>query len=99
MTSRDKKFEVGPSSEAHARQREVQLLINVAQPDPEYQPFIVTDEASILDAVGAAPDDIARRLRAYFGADLELDLRQQIWRMVDRIKRLRPGWPDDPGAN
>jgi hypothetical protein len=99
MTSSDKKMELAPSSETEARQREVQLLINIAQPDPEYQPFIVTDEASLLDAVCTEPDDIARRLSAYFGADLGLELRQPIWRIVDRIKRLRPGWPDDPGPS
>jgi hypothetical protein len=48
MTSTDKKVVLAPSSETEARQREVQLLINIAQPDPKYQPFIVTDEASLL---------------------------------------------------
>jgi len=91
-----KKIEVAPSLETELRRREVQLLINIAEPDPEYQPFIVTDEASLLDAVATEADAIAKRLDAYFGAPLELDLRSPIWRLVDAIKRLRPGWPDEP---
>ena len=95
MKMTDKKFEQADSSQTEARRREVQLLINVAEPDPEYQPFVLTDEASLLDAVASHPDEINRRLCAYFGADLKLDLRTPVWRLVDIIKRLRPGWPDD----
>ena len=84
------------SIETEVRKREVQLLINVVEPDPDYQPFILTDEASLLDAVLAEPREIATRLNTYFGADLGLDLRTPVWRLVDRIKQLRPGWPDEP---
>jgi len=85
------------SIETEARKREVQLLINVAEPDPEYQPFILTDEASLLDAVATEPGEISRRLNTYFGADLGLDLGTPVWRLVDRIRQLRPDWPDEPG--
>ena len=96
-----RKREVEPASsiETDARKREVQLLINVAEPDPEYQPFILTDEASILDGVATNPAEIARRLNTYFGAELGLDLRTPVWRLVDRIKQLRPGWPDELDAS
>jgi hypothetical protein len=40
-----------------------------------------------------------RRFDAYFKADLELDLALPVWRLVDKIKRLRPGWPDDLEPN
>jgi hypothetical protein len=87
-------FEVARSGETKARRREVQLLINIAEPDPQHQPLVVTDEASLLDAVGTDPDEIARRLDAYFGASLGLDLGAPIWRLVEMIKRVRPGWPE-----
>jgi len=92
----DKKIELAPSIETEGRKREVQLLINLVQPDPDYQPLILTDEASLLDAVAAEPCEILRRLNAYFGTDLGLDLGSPIWCLVDRIKQLRPGWPDEP---
>jgi len=89
-----KRIEVAESVETAAREREIQLLINIAEPDPEYQPLILTDEASLLDAVGTDPTEIAARFRVYFSADLGLDLRLPAWRLVDEIKRHIPGWPD-----
>jgi len=94
MTSSPPNIERTPSTETIARGREVQLLINIAEPDPEFQPFVLTDDASLLDAVPTDPIDIRMRFGAYFRADLELDLAQPIWRLVDVIKRWRPGWPD-----
>ena len=99
MSSFDKKIEIAPSSQTESRRREVQLLINIAEPDPEYQPFILTDEASLLDAVGTEAEEISRRLNSYFGVDLALDIALPVWRLVDEIKRLRPGWPDEFGPN
>ena len=96
MEQPGRKFEVASSTETESRRREVQLLINIAEPDPKYQPFIITDEASLLDAVAPDASEIQRRLDAYFGASLGLDLHVPIWHVVDAIKRLRPGWPDDP---
>ena len=99
MTSSDRTVELAPSNETVARGREVQLIINIAEPDPEFQPGVLTDEASLLDAVPTSPAEIARRLDAYFRADLKLDLTLPLWRLVDTIKRLRPGWPDDLEPN
>ena len=77
----------------------MQLIINIAEPDPEFQPFVLTDEASLLDAVPTPTVDILRRLDAYFKGDLGLDLTLPLWRLVDTIRRLRPGWPDDLEPN
>lgn len=96
---KEKTFELGATENTDARQREVQLLINIAEPDPEYQPFLLTDEASLLEAVATGTDVIRSRLIAYFGDDMQLDLRQPVWQLVDQIRRLRPGWPDDYGAH
>lgn len=87
-------IELAESTQTLARGREVQLLLNIAEPDPEYQPGVLTDAASLLDAVPTERKEIARRLDAYFRADLELDLELPIWQVVDAIKRIRPGWPD-----
>lgn len=99
MNPTGRKIEFAATLETEARSREIQLLINVVEPDPEYQPVGLTDEASLLDAVATSDDDMLRRLSAYFRADLELDLRMPIWRLVDVIKRMRPGWPDDAGPS
>ncbi|HYP75581.1 MAG TPA: hypothetical protein VER12_06500 [Polyangiaceae bacterium] len=99
MPSSQSDIELASSTETTARGREVQLIINIAEPDPEFQPFALTDEASLLDAVPTPVSEISRRLDAYFRADLGLDLAIPLWRLVDRIKRLRPGWPDDLEPN
>src|ERR1051326_4450943 len=99
MNPFNKKIELAPSSETEARQREVQLLINVVEPDPGYQPLILTDEASLLDVVGTEPEEIRRRLNTYFGNDLTLDIKLPVWRLVDQIKQIRPGWPEDTSSS
>ena len=68
----------------------MQLLINVAEPDPEYQPFIITDEASLLDAVATDKAELECRFATYFGASLGLDLRAPIWR-EQQVARLGGG--------
>lgn len=96
---RQPRFEVAPSVETEARQREVQLLLNVAEPGPKYQAFILTDEASLLDATPTSHDVLRERLRACLGHDLDLDLSLPVWRLVDRIRHLLPGWPDSDEPN
>ena len=83
------------TSETEARAREVQLLVNLAEPDPEYQPFFLSDEASLFDAVGTEPSDIQRRFDAYFGERLPLSFDQPVWQLVDAIRQLRSEWPED----
>jgi hypothetical protein len=94
-----KKIEIASSVETEARRREIQLLINIAEPDPQYQPFILTDEASILDAISTEPTTIARRFDTYFDMEMKLDLSLPLWRLVDRIKQLLPQWPDDSSVH
>lgn len=91
-------LKIAASVETEARKREVQLLINISEPDPQYQPLIVTDEAALLDVVGTDPGELSRRINTYFGRDLGLDLRLPVWRLVDHIKQLLPRWPDDPSS-
>jgi len=63
-----KPFEIAPDTEIQRRAREVQFLLNVVEPDPEYQPFVLTDEASLFDAVGHDEDDSAASWRVFRAA-------------------------------
>ena len=90
-----KPFEIAPDTEIQRRAREVQFLLNVVEPDPEYQPFVLTDEASLFDAVGHDEDEIRRRLGAYFGQPFAFDLSLPVWRLVEEIRAWRPGWPEE----
>jgi hypothetical protein len=49
---------------------------------------MLTDEALLLDAVGIDVEEMT-----HFGFDMALDISPAVWRLVDEIKRLRPGWP------
>jgi hypothetical protein len=95
MKDEGKKFELAPQVETELRRREIQLLINIAEPDPQYQPFLLTDEASIFSAVGTDESVIKNRMTFYFGENLELPLHLPLWRLVDRVRKLRPGWPEE----
>jgi hypothetical protein len=90
-----KPFDIAPATEIERRAREVQFLLNVVELDPEYQPFVLTDEAFLFDAVGHDEDEIRRRLGAYFGDPFAFDLSVPIWRLVDEIRAWRPGWPEE----
>jgi hypothetical protein len=87
--------EIASTVETERRSREIQLLINVVEPDPEYQPILITDEATFFDAIGVDSDVIKRRLDFYFGRKLGISLHLPLWKFVDQAKDFMPGWPDD----
>jgi len=89
-----KKIVLAPTVETERRRSEIDALISIVEPDPEYQGPLVTDEASLLDAVGASPQEIQNRLDAYFGERLSISLSTPLWRFVDALKSLRPTWRD-----
>ena len=95
MAEAPKKFEIADDTETKARLREVQTLLNIVEPDPEYQPFILTDEACLFDAVTTGEDEMLRRLARHFRGDFSFSLRQPVWKLVDEIKSVYPKWPDD----
>ncbi len=94
MKREGNKLELAKQVETDARRREAQLLINIVEPDPQYQPFILTDEASLFDVVGTDEATMRRRLSFYFGEDFNLSLRLPIWKLVDDVKKWQPGWPE-----
>ena len=95
MNAEPKKLELGDQTETEARQHEIQILLNIVEPDPNYQPVILTDEASLFSAVGTDEETMTRRLAFYFGDGVDLQLHLPMWKFVDDIKRQRPGWPED----
>jgi hypothetical protein len=89
-----RKVEVASQSETQLRSREVQILLNIIEPDPAYQPFLVTDEASPVDVTGADRELIRSRLEFYFRRSVPIPLTQPLWQLVDALKKTFPGWPD-----
>ena len=87
-----KRIVLAPQVEINRRRREIYALIAIVERDPEYQEPLVTDEASLLDAVGASPNEIQDRLDTHFGERLPIPLSTPLWEFVDTLKVLRPGW-------
>ena len=88
-------FELGETSEVDKRPREIQLLINVVEPDPEYQPSFLSDSATFYDITAQMPEEIEEKLRFYFKGDLPAKLLTPLWQYVDIIKQRYVGWPDE----
>lgn len=85
-------IELAPTVEIEKREREVQLLMNLAQPDPQYQ-GLVTDESTLMHFLSKGQADDARaRLWKYLAHPI--DLTQPIWKLVDDIKTRNPNWPE-----
>jgi len=87
-------FSVAPQDRINDRRRIVQLIINIVEPDPDLQPLLLTDEASLFEVSQVSPGRMQRLLESYFGCAVPIDLRQPIWKVDDALKELFPGWPD-----
>ena len=87
-----KRIVLAPQLETSRRERDIGLLIRIVEPDPEYQEPLVTDEATLLDAIGASPDEIQERLDVHFGTRLVIPLYAAPVAIVDALSALRPGW-------
>ena len=90
-----KKIEIAKSDETDQRTREVQLILNVVEPDPEYQATFISDEASFFDICGKDEKGIEENLRFYFKGELPAKLSTPVWQFVDIVKERYPGWPDN----
>ncbi|TXY07439.1 hypothetical protein [Vibrio mimicus] len=89
-----KVFEFCESLEVARRQREIQILVNLIEPDPEYQPFYISDESTLFDFSSLEEQEIRYLLEQYFGKKLEISIGLPIWRFIDELKRLMPSWPE-----
>ena len=75
--------------------REVQIVINLLEPDPEYQPFFISDEANFASISPLDEDEISRRLSQYFGDLGTFTFLERIVDFVLRMKASHPEWPDN----
>jgi hypothetical protein len=97
VLKKQKRVSFAKDTETKRRRREVQCVLNIIEPDPEYQPAFLSDEASLPDCLGAGEDEMRQRLAEYFGRGFDLDLRQPLWKLIDQLKvTYRPlperGW-------
>lgn len=92
---RPKKLKIASRTETERRARDVQILVNIIEPDPEFQPSLLTDEASPFDISAAASELIQSRLEFYFRRPMPVPLSTPLWQLVDALRSAFPRWPDD----
>jgi Family of unknown function (DUF6188) len=80
--------------ELFRRSREISTLINILQPDPEFQPIIFANEPKITEVLGKSEEELNKRLEVYFGKELKLSAAQPLHRLLAQIKEALPDWPD-----
>jgi hypothetical protein len=86
-------IEVASTSRVDELEDEIQLLINIIQPNPRYQP-IITDEACALDCSSASSETIRARLECYFGK-LPFKLTTPLCEVVRIFREIDPDWPEN----
>jgi len=90
-----KGIEIAPDTQVKKREREIQLLINIQEPDPEYQPFIFTDEATVFEVNLDDEKEILKKYSNYFNEEFTISLHMPLWQVVDAIKNKYQGWPEE----
>lgn len=88
------KFELESDDKLEQFSRELKIIINIIEPDPEYQPYILTNKAKLFDISAHSQEIIAHRLNSYFGQDLEIDFSSYLWEFIIKLKSSFKEWPD-----
>jgi hypothetical protein len=74
------KTETEDSTETKKREREVRLIMNVAELDPEHQDIFVSGEACLYDICGQDENEIEARLIFYFKGELPAPWSAPVWK-------------------
>lgn len=88
-------LKIAERAEAEPRAREIQILVNIIEPDPRFQPFYLSDKATVFEVSMADTAVIQGRLEFYFRRPLPVPLATPLWQLVDALKETFPGWPDE----
>ena len=81
-------IEFDGTDQAEEFEREIQLLLNLVEPDPEFQALFIGDKASLLDCVGTDADVMMRRLKECFGDSFAFELKTSLPELVRLLKFL-----------
>ncbi len=96
MASKDNPpLEFGSNEKLKGRDRELRTLINILEPDPEYQPFFLADDATVFEITWESEGEIIRRLKCYFGGGFDVPVHLPLWEFIDKIRGQFPEWPED----
>ena len=89
---KEKKLTFAPTLEVEARRVDIDALVAILEPDAEFRPLFLSDEASAFDITSDSEEELRSRLVARVGEGVCVELHQPLWRLVDQINSVCPGW-------
>jgi hypothetical protein len=93
MSDKKNQFELEDDTETKKRSREIQILVNPIEPDPQLQPYFLSDGATVFEVSMDLSEVIKQRLESYFGKPFTIPLDQPLWKLVDQLRRCTPDGP------
>lgn len=73
-------------------QREIQLLFNIVQPDPKYQPSTKRISESLTECFNLEENVLQKRLMQYFGDSFDIPINQPLPDLVEQINATYKDW-------
>lgn len=73
-------------------QREIQLLFNIVQPDPKYQPSTKHISESLTECFNLEENVLQKRLMQYFGDSFDIPINQPLPDLVEQINATYKDW-------
>lgn len=77
---------------SNAYQREIQLLFNIVQPDPKYQPSTKRICESLTECFNLEEKVLQKRLMQYFGDSFDIPINQPLPDLVEQINATYKDW-------
>ena len=77
---------------SNAYQREIQLLFNIVQPDPKFQPIARRTSEALTECFDIEDEILLNRLKQYFGDSFDLKINQPIPDLVEEINSKYKDW-------
>jgi hypothetical protein len=69
------------------RKQELNILINVIESDSQYQPYFISDKATVYDVFGHSEQELRNSLETYFKMKLDISFDLPIWKLIDVLKQ------------
>lgn len=73
-------------------QREIQLLFNIVQPDPKYQPSTKRISDCLTECFNLEEKVLQNRLMQYFGDSFDIPINQPLPDLVEQINEKYKDW-------
>jgi len=87
------RWQLAGDEQVRRRARAISALVAILEPDPEYRPWFLSDEASAFECCLESEEEMRRRLASRFGvAAGVLALHQPLWALADDLEARFPRW-------